>query len=114
MTTLLLSEINEGLMERKIRTKDGGRENFSNVYCFSSRCDARRIFKFTLNVFQAMRELHHVLLFMLLKHLQLDVQSLISDSTQSLQTNRSTQMERRVKETVTGNEQENEMRQKQR
>lgn len=47
---------------------------------------SQRIFKFTLNVLQAMGKLHHVLLFMLLKHLQLDVQSLVSDRTQSLHT----------------------------
>lgn len=57
-----------------------------------------------------MGKLHHVLLFMLLKHLQLDVQSLISDSTQSLQTNRNADGEKREREIATENEQENEMK----
>lgn len=38
-----------------------------------------RIFKLTLNVFQSVRELHHVLFFVLLKYLELNVKGLIPD-----------------------------------
>lgn len=43
-----------------------------------------RIFKLTLNVFQSVRELHHVLFFVLLKYLELNVKGLIPDDQQLL------------------------------
>lgn len=63
-----------------------GAEGISVMCIVSVLICSQRIFKFTLNVLQAMGKLHHVLLSMLLKHLQLDVQSLVSDRTQSLHT----------------------------
>lgn len=43
-----------------------------------------RIFQLALDVLQPVRELHHVLFFVLLKHLELNVKALIPDGSQLL------------------------------
>lgn len=45
----------------------------------------KRIFQLILDVFQPVRELHHVLFFMLLKDSKLDVKGLVPDGSQLLQ-----------------------------
>ncbi len=76
---------------RKKKNDDTGEREFSEAFkCGQNskwncmHLSVRRIFQFTSDVLQAMGELNHVLLLVLLKDLQLDIQSIVFYSVQGL------------------------------
>lgn len=49
----------------------------SSNFTYWSRLQDERIFKFSSNIFKAMRELDHVFLFMLIENFKLNIQAVI-------------------------------------